>query len=72
MTRPGVDGAGRQRPWETLALWSALAGLGIVVGVLALSRNLERGGVGGRWRGTDATGERVDALLASYELGDAS
>lgn len=63
MTRSCDDAAGRLSPWEILALWGALASLGIAVGLLALSRNFERGGVGGRWRGTDATADEVDALL---------
>lgn len=48
-----------------LALWIALASFGVAIGLLALARNLERGGPGHRWRRAHASGEEVDALLAA-------
>ena len=70
VSAPGGGAPYRARPWESLALWAALASFGILVGVLALSRNFERRGPGGRWRRTDATGEEVDALLAADDPTD--
>lgn len=51
------------RSLHALAVWTCLASFGIYVGILALLRNLERTGAGGRWRRMDARAEDIDALL---------
>jgi hypothetical protein len=73
MTRSSGDAAapGRDRPGDALTLWATLASFGILVGVLALARNLERDGAGRRWRRADANGGDVDALLADDGLKEA-
>ncbi|HEX9105674.1 MAG TPA: hypothetical protein VF832_00565 [Longimicrobiales bacterium] len=48
---------------RALAIWGGLASFGIAVGLLALLRNLERTGAGGRWRRADVTAGELDALL---------
>ncbi len=68
-SRDARDG---DRPWDTLAIWATLASFGIVIGMLALARNFEREGAGWRWRGADASGDDVDALLTEDELKEAS
>jgi hypothetical protein len=68
MKRASGDGSGGDRPWHGLAIWATLASFGILIGLLALARNLERHGAGRGWRRADATGQEVDALLPDAEL----
>ena len=55
------------RSLHALAVWTCLASFGIHLGALALLRNLERTGAGGRWRRSDARAEDVAALLTTPE-----
>ncbi len=52
---------------HAFAVWACLASFGILIGVLALLRNFERTGAGGRWRRSDARAEDIDALLDRRE-----
>jgi len=72
MKRSTGDATGGGRPWDALAIWITLASFGALIGLLALARNFERGGVGRRWRRADATGDEVDALLADDGFEEAS
>jgi hypothetical protein len=52
-----------RRLLDAFSVWAHLAAFGIAIGVLALLRNFEGDGAGGRWRRAHATGAEVDALV---------